>query len=125
MIEPGKITLELILNRPEYYLVWIYLIPVALSAVAAYFADRAADEKVDHDAKETNEAVVIYEFQSIKDPIAWGAMAGIAFVLPMASTIDAVADWAGVWSFAIGIGLVARVALMRLAYNTAAKLQKT
>lgn len=111
MIEPGKITLELILGNPLYYMAWIYLAPLILAALAAYFADRAADEKLKAITGDPN----MYEFENIRDPIVWGIFACIVTVFPLTETLDAVGSWPTVWASAILAGLTSRAILMKLA----------
>jgi len=121
MIEPGKITMELILNSPILYIGWIYLIPLIIGAAAAYFADRAADEHLKTEVKTVNPTITnealndVYEFEHIRDPIAWGILVVIVVVYPMASTLDTVGDWSTVWASAVLAGLVSRSALKTLA----------
>ncbi len=118
MIQVGKITLELLLNSPYIYMIWLYAIPLLLGGLAAYFADRAADEKLKQESRAIDplaDASNIYEFENIRDPVAWGILATVVVVLPMASTLDAVGDWAAVWASAVLAGLTSRAILMRLA----------
>lgn len=130
MIEPGKITIELLLGNPATYMGFLYVIPLILGALSAYFADRSADATLKNEAKESQPDISkeklndVYEFENIRDPIAWGMMAVIVIVYPVASTLDAVGDWAAVWSSAVLAGLVSRVVLMRLAASFITKVNR-
>lgn len=131
MINPGEITLELILNDPKLYMVWLYAIPLILGALAAFFADRAADAKLKSEAKESDHTLSkaqlddVYEFENIRDPIAWGILATIVVVFPMASTLDAVGDFGTVWASAVLAGLTSRAILMRVAAGFIAKVSQS
>lgn len=125
MIEPGKITVELILNSPYLYFIVLYGVPLLLGGLAAYFADRAADEKLKQDSRTIDplaDTTQVYEFESIRDPIAWGMMAVVVVVYPIASTLDAVGDFATVWASAVLAGLVSRAILMKLAASFITKV---
>lgn len=128
MIEPGKISLELILNDPKLYMLWLYAIPLVLGSLAAFFADRAADSKLKNEARESDPTITkdklddVYEFEDIRDPIAWGILATIVVVFPMANTLDAVGDWGTVWASSILAGLTSRALLMKLAGSFIAKV---
>jgi hypothetical protein len=125
MIESGKETLELFLDNPELYMLWIYAIPPLLAGAAAYFADRAVDEKLKREMQAINPEVnpnEVFEFEHIRDPIAWGILACVAMVFPMVRTLDTVGDWTAVWAAAVLSGLVARAGLMRLASSFMTKV---
>jgi hypothetical protein len=125
MIEPGKETLELFLNNPQLYFFWIYVIPLILAGATAYFADRAADEKLKRDTQAANpEADLneVFEFEHVGDPIAWGILACVVMVFPMVRTLDAVGDWTAVWAAAVLSGMVARAGLMKLASSFMTKV---
>lgn len=125
MIEVGKITLELLLNSPYSYLAVLYGVPLALGGLAAYFADRAADEKLKQESRAIDplaDTTQAYEFENIRDPIAWGMMAVVVVVYPMASTLDKVGDFSTVWASAVLAGLVSRAVLVKLAASFITKV---
>ena len=119
MIEPGKITLELLMLNSQYaYFIILYGASLLLGGLSAYFADRAADEKLKQDSRANDpltDTTQVYEFEHIRDPIAWGMMAVVAIVYPLAATLDQAGDWSTVWSSAVLAGLVSRAVLMKLA----------
>ena len=125
MIEPGKITIELLLNSPYLYSIVLYGVPLLLGGLAAYFADRAADERLKHESRTIDplaDTTQAYEFENIRDPIAWGMMAVVVVVYSMASTIDAVGDWSAVWASAVLAGMVSRAILTKLAASFITKV---
>lgn len=127
MITPGEISLELLLNSPTGYLAVLYGVPLLLGGIAAYFADRAADEKLKQESRAIDplaDTTQAYEFEHIRDPIAWGMMAVVVVVYPMVTVLDVVGDFATVWSSAVLAGLASRAILMKLAANFVSKIQK-
>ncbi len=118
MINPGEITLELLLNSQYLYLAVLYAVPLLLGAAAAYFADRAADEKLKQDSRAIDplaDTTQVYEFEHIRDPIAWGMLAVVGVVFPLAATLDKTGDWSAVWAAAVLAGLTSRAILMKMA----------
>lgn len=127
MIEPGKITIEVLLNSPYLYLIVLYGVPLLLGGLAAYFADRAADEKLKQEVKVINpqaDTTQAYEFEHIRDPIAWGILAVVVVVYPMASALDEMGDWSVVWASAVLAGLASRAILMKLASSFITKVTR-
>jgi len=127
MIEVGKITLELLLNNPYSYLAVLYGVPLILGGVAAYFADRAADEKLKQESRAIDplaDTTQVYEFESIRDPIAWGVLAVVVVVFPMANTLDQVGDWSVVWGAAVLAGMTSRAILTSMASKFLSKVTK-
>lgn len=132
MIQPGYITLELILNNPLLYIIWIYLVPLVIGGLSAYFADRAADEKMKTDVRakypqtdiSKDQLDNIYEFEHIRDPIAWGVLAVIVVVLPLTKQLDAIGDWTAIWSASVLAGLTSRAILMTMASRFLTKTLK-
>lgn len=117
MIEPGKLTLEILVSSPYLYLVVLYVIPLLLGGLTAYFADRAADEKLKQESRAIDllaDTTKIYEFENIRDPIAWGIFAVIVVVYPIAATLDSIGDFTTVWSASILTGIASRSILMKL-----------
>jgi hypothetical protein len=117
MIEPGQITLELLVG-PIVYLYMAYITPI-LSAIAAYWADSMADESLKINAKAKNPAMTpeqlgdVYEFEHISHPLIAGLLAGIVVVWG-AMTITPVGFEAAA-VLAIGAGITARKSLGKVA----------
>lgn len=118
VINPGEITLELLLSNPLYYMAFVYVGALVLAAVAAWWADRQADNALKQESRKIDplaDTTQVYEFENVRDPILAGMLACIAVVFPLAASIDTVGGWQGVFASAVLAGITARVVLSRLA----------
>ncbi len=108
MIEPGKITLELLINNPLYYMVFVYIGALVLGGMAAWWADRQADNSLKQEARKIDplaDTTQVYEFEHIRDPVLAGMLACIVVVFPLASSVDTVGGWQSVFSSAVLAGI--------------------
>lgn len=127
MIEVGKITVELLMNNPLYYMVFIYVGALALSAIAAWWADRQADNALKQESRKIDplaDTTQAYEFENVRDPILAGMLACIVVVFPLASSLDQVGGWQGIYASAVLAGITARIILMKLAAQFVSKMSK-
>lgn len=127
MIEPGKITLELLLNNPLYYIVFVYLGALVLSAIAAWWADRQADNVLKAESRAIDplaDVTQAYEFEHIRDPILAGVLVCIVVVFPLASSLDQINGWQMIFASAVLAGITARMVLMKLANQFVSKVTK-
>lgn len=118
MIEPGEITLELLLNNPLYYMAFVYVGALTLSAIAAWWADRQADNALKQESRKIDplaDTTQTYEFENVRDPVLAGMLACIVAVFPLAASIDTVGGWQGIYASAVLAGITARAVLSRLA----------
>lgn len=124
VLNPGEITVELLLNNPAYYIAFIYVGSLILSAVAAWWADRQADNSLKAESRKIDpltDTTQVYEFENVRDPILAGILACIVVVYPLAASIDIVGGWQGVFASAVLAGITARVVLMKLASSFVTK----
>lgn len=118
MIEPGTVSLELILNNPLYYLLFVYVGAAVLSMLSAWWADREEDNKAKANAKIKNPALTqaeldnTYVYEKVSDSLIAGLIVCVLAVFPLAQSLDSVAGWQAVFAAAIGAGLTARMKLM-------------
>lgn len=127
VIEPGEITLELLLNNPLYYMAFIYVGALVLAAIAAWWADRQADNALKQESRNIDplaDTTQVYEFENVRDPILAGMFACIVVVFPLAASIDTVGGWQGIYSSAVLAGITARAVLSRLAAAFVTKTTK-
>ncbi len=112
MINPGTITVELLVGDPVLYLILTVAAALLIGMVSAYVADRLADEAAKEAARKLNptaDTTNIYDLENghITSVIA-GALVVIGVVLPLMSTIDQVGGFFGILAAAVGAGLGAR-----------------
>ncbi|MDD3474316.1 MAG: hypothetical protein PHP08_00250 [Candidatus Dojkabacteria bacterium] len=118
MIEPGRITLELLIG-PDTYLYLSYILSPILSTIASWWADQMADESLRKKEKEKNPDVTdeelqnVYEFEHVRQPLIAGLLAGIAVVWTAINQTGLGLEGAAVLS--IVSGLTARWYLEKLA----------
>ena len=127
VIEPGKITLELLLSNPLYYMLFIHAGALLLSAMAAWWADRQADNALKQESRKIDplaDTTQVYEFENVRDPILAGVLVCVAVVFPIASSIDTIGGWQGVYASAVLAGITSRMILRSLAAKFAAKVTK-
>lgn len=125
MIEPGEITLELLLNNPLYYMAFVYIGALALSAIAAWWADRQADNALKQESRKIDplaDVTQVYEFENVRDPILAGMLACVVVVFPLAASIDVVGGWQAIYASAVLSGITARAVLMKLAAGFVSKV---
>ncbi|MDP2217216.1 MAG: hypothetical protein Q8J68_08025 [Methanolobus sp.] len=128
VINPGEITLELLLGEnPLYYMLFVYVGALVLAGIASWWADRQADNSLKADAREIDplaDTTQVYEFENVRDPILAGVLVCVAVVFPMCQSIDIVSGWQGVYASAVLAGITARMILKSLAAKFAAKVTK-
>lgn len=128
VINPGEISLELLLGEnPLYYMLFVYAGAVVLAGIASWWADRQADNALKADARETDpmaDTTQVYEFENVRDPVIAGVLVCVVVVFPMASSIDTIGGWQGVYASAVLAGITARMILKSLAAKFAAKVTK-
>lgn len=125
VINPGEITLELLLNNPLYYMVFVYMGALILASIAAWWADRQADNALKQESRKIDplaDTTQVYEFESIRDPILAGMLACIVVVFPLAASIDVVGGWQAIYASAVLAGITARAILMKLAASFITKV---
>lgn len=128
VINPGEITLELLLGEnPIYYMAFVYVGALVLAAVAAWWADRQADNALKQESRAIDplaDVTQVYEFENVRDPVLAGMLACIVVVFPLAASIDTVGGWQGIYASAVLAGMTARVVLSRLAAAFVTKTTK-
>ena len=106
---------------------FIYVGAVVLAGIASWWADRQADNALKADARTIDplaDTTQVYEFEHVRDPIIAGVLACIVAVFPLATSIDQVGGWQGVFSSAVLAGITARAVLMRLSTGFVTKITK-
>ena len=127
VITPGVISLELLLNNPLYYMLFVYAGAGVLAGIASWWADRQADNALKADARIIDplaDTTQVYEFENVRDPVLAGVLVCIAVVYPLAASIDTVGGWQGVYSSAVLSGIAARMILKSLAASFVTKVTK-
>lgn len=126
VINPGEITLELLLGEnPLYYMAFIYVGSLILTAIAAWWADRQADNALKQESRAIDplaDTTQVYEFENVRDPVLAGMLACVVVVFPLAASIDTVGGWQGIYAGAVLAGITARVILMKLAASFITKV---
>lgn len=125
VINPGEITLELLLSNPLYYMVFVYMGALILASIAAWWADRQADNALKQESRKIDplaDTTQVYEFENIRDPILAGMLACVVVVFPLASSLDQFNGWQMIFASAVLAGITARIVLMKLAAGFVAKV---
>lgn len=112
MIEPGKVTVELLFDNPVNYVLVTTILALLVGVLSAYAADRLADEAKREQARKENPEADTAQMWDLENgdisSVVAGFLAVVAVVLPLMNIIDQVGGFFGILAAAVGAGMGAR-----------------